>query len=152
MEELGETEQLKDFIYLWLYFKEYQVTTLRFDRFEKRRKRTDPGTRNVVQTTTMENQPVETCFDSPIDAFLEKIRIIGIDISGQIKNNTPFNTVNFLETDLETFVFFFIKARNDVVIVHNRRYFLDFLIVERHSEIVKPGYLHKLVIRALDQP
>jgi hypothetical protein len=118
VEKLGKAQQLKDFIHLRLDFQKDQIPSAGFNGFQKGGKRTDAGTRNVVQTGTVKNQPGETRFDRFRYTLLEIVGVVCVDIAGEVENKTSGDLVDLLKSYLEAVVFFVIKSRYDIVIHH----------------------------------
>jgi len=81
IEELGKAQQLEYFVYLGLDLEQDDISALRFDRFQKRGKRTDTGRRNVVEGAAAENQADIPRFHDLGYTLLKETRIIRIDIA-----------------------------------------------------------------------
>lgn len=66
----------------------------------------------------MENETGETGFNRPIDPLLEKIGIVGVNVAVQEQDQTVFDPINPLKLDAKALILFFVKAGDDVVVVH----------------------------------
>jgi hypothetical protein len=118
IKKLGETEELEYFIYLGLNLEKNDVTAFRLDGFQKCGKGSNSGRRNIIQCSAIENQAAKSGFDDFGDSFLKKAGIVSIDITIQKQDNATLNFINFFQTDFQTVIFFFIKSRNNTVIIH----------------------------------
>jgi hypothetical protein len=103
VEELGESEQLEDFVDLGLDFQEHQVTAAWFYCLQECRERSNSGGGDVVESPAMKYEPNESRFHRPVDAFLKEVRVVRVYVAVEIENETILNRVDPLKFDAETF-------------------------------------------------
>ena len=100
IEELGEAEQLEDFVDLGLDLEQDDVAAPRLDRLEEGGEGAYAGRGDVVEAAAVENEADEAGVDGLADSLLKEIGVIGIDIAGQEEGEAILHGIDFLETDL----------------------------------------------------
>ena len=116
VEELAESQQLKDFIDLRLDFEKHEFAALGPYRFQKRGERSDARRRHVVQSSAVENDPGEPGVDGLGDPFLKEVGVVSIDVPREVQDDSVLYSLSPLETDLEAVVLVVIESGDDVIV------------------------------------
>jgi hypothetical protein len=118
IEELGEAQELEYFVDLRLDFEEDEIAAALLHALQEGGEGADAGGRNVVQAAAMENEARVSGLYGLGDALLEKIGIVGIDVSSQEENEASIDLLGFLKAYLEAIVLFVVEPGNDIIIIH----------------------------------
>lgn len=110
---------MEDFIHLRLDHEKHHIAVSGLYGFKKGRKRPDTGGRNIVQVAALEDKPDKTRLNSLLNPFLEKVRVISINISVEVQYQAVFRIIRFLEHYFEIIIFFVVESEYNIIITHS---------------------------------